>query len=176
MTKPKRTSIPIATQRRLLMESGLRCAVPQCSGQWPTLQFHHIDENPSNHADSNLLLLCPTHHQMVTSKHIDRKTCEGLKSLVTTLSGIGADPERTKAGLQLRDILAELQANLILFQDTSFQQPATEECIRASDTSHWITYLHLEATFTISTNPFIRPYMIVLRAWMIYKDVWTLAN
>lgn len=62
---------------------------------------------------------------MVTSKHIDRKTCEGLKSLVTKLSGIEADPARTKAGLQLRDVLAELQANLILFQDISFQQPAT---------------------------------------------------
>lgn len=89
------------------------------------MQFHHIDENPSNHADSNLLLLCPTHHQMVTSKHIDRKLCESLKSLVTKLSGIETDPVRMKAGLQLRDVLAELQANLILFQDVSFRQPAT---------------------------------------------------
>lgn len=115
-----RKHIPRDVTRELLIECGLKCSVPQCPIQWPTLQRHHIDENPSNNDNANLLLLCPTHHQMVTSGNIDRKTCEMLKGLIGTISKVGSTPETTIRNRLLYSLISELHANLMLFADLSF--------------------------------------------------------
>lgn len=120
-----RKTIPVDVMRSVMIESGLKCAVPQCSGQWPTLQFHHIDENPSNNIASNLLLLCPTHHQMVTSRHLDRKTCRKLKDLVSEISNLDSTIVGTKQSQLLFSLMTELFSNLILFADPSFHDLGT---------------------------------------------------
>ncbi|GAB4227830.1 MAG: hypothetical protein Kow00121_56610 [Elainellaceae cyanobacterium] len=119
MTK-ERKSIPKDVSRRLLIEAGFKCSVPQCSVQWPTLQFHHIDENPANNCLENILLLCPTHHQMVTSKHIDRKTCEILKNLLRVTSETNILSDVLSKNKLMFALIAELHANLMLFSDQSF--------------------------------------------------------
>lgn len=115
-----RKHIPTDVTRELLIECGFKCSIPQCPIQWPTLQRHHIDENPSNNDNANLLLLCPTHHQMVTSGYIDRKTCETLKQLLIATSKVETTPEATIRNRLLFSLISELHANLILFADISF--------------------------------------------------------
>src|SRR6056297_1145113 len=83
-----RKHIPNQIRRELLLECGYRCSVPRCDVQWPTLQFHHIDEDPSNNSSSNLLVLCPTHHQWATSGHIDRKHCATVKESILAFAAV----------------------------------------------------------------------------------------
>ena len=54
----RRPSIPKSLRDRVLEEYNHRCAI--CGADRPHL--HHIDENPSNNIDLNLLPLCPNHH------------------------------------------------------------------------------------------------------------------
>lgn len=118
--KKDRQHIPIEITRSLLIECGYKCSVPQCSTQWPTLQQHHIDGNPSNNEIGNILMLCPTHHQMVTSGHIDRKSCEMLKGLLNTFNQLEQSPKVQTRNQLLYSLVAELCANLMLFADRSF--------------------------------------------------------
>jgi hypothetical protein len=113
--------------RRLLIECGFKCSVPQCSVQWPTLHQHHIDENPSNNDMSNILMLCPTHHQMVTSKHIDRKTCEMLKELLSTFSQYVPSPDSQANNMLLCSLVSELVMNMLLLSDDRFHQLVSSE-------------------------------------------------
>ncbi|NLX04919.1 MAG: HNH endonuclease [Phycisphaerae bacterium] len=53
-----RTKIPPKVAREVLDEYRHRCAI--CGGDKP--QFHHVDEDPSNHDPMNLLPLCPNCH------------------------------------------------------------------------------------------------------------------
>jgi len=53
-----RPSIPKSLRDRVLNEYNHRCAV--CGGDRPHL--HHIDEDPTNNVELNLLPLCPNHH------------------------------------------------------------------------------------------------------------------
>lgn len=121
--RKNRIHIPQNITRELLIECGFKCSVPLCPIQWPTLQRHHIDENPSNNDNGNLLLLCPTHHQMVTSGHIDNATCKMLKQLLSSLSKIEPAPEAKIRNKLLYSLISELHANLILFADSSFYDP-----------------------------------------------------
>lgn len=54
-----RKAIPKALLQKLLYESSYACVVCQqrCS------HVHHIDQNNSNNAESNLVVLCATHHE-----------------------------------------------------------------------------------------------------------------
>src|SRR5258708_2128569 len=54
-----RRSIPQLRLQKLLYESSYVCVVCQqrCS------HVHHIDQNNSNNAESNLVVLCATHHE-----------------------------------------------------------------------------------------------------------------
>ena len=118
--KKDRQHIPVSIKRSLLIECGYKCSVPQCSTQWPTLQQHHIDGNPANNEIGNILMLCPNHHQMVTSGHIDRASCEILKELLNTFNQLEQSPKAQIRNQLLFSLIAELCANLILLFDRSF--------------------------------------------------------
>lgn len=122
-----RVNIPNDTTRQLLIECGFKCAVPQCSIQWPTLQHHHIDEDPANNDIRNILMLCPTHHQMVTSKHIDHKTCEMLKDLLTRLDQGELSLHNQTENTLLYTLVSELVMNIHTLSDRKFHQPASAE-------------------------------------------------
>lgn len=53
-----RRPIPIALKQKLLYESQYCCSICQKSG----CQIHHIDQNHSNNAEENLIVLCTAHH------------------------------------------------------------------------------------------------------------------
>lgn len=53
-----RSAVPKATREAVLAEFKGACAI--CAAHSP--QLHHIDENPQNHAASNLIPLCPNCH------------------------------------------------------------------------------------------------------------------
>jgi hypothetical protein len=91
--------------------------------QWPTLHFHHIDEEPSNSLIGNLLVLCPTHHQMATSKNIDRKHCQLLKRLLVEFSLFEIPPEGKARVKLLFSLGAELHINLSILTDSVFDVP-----------------------------------------------------
>jgi len=57
-----------------------------------TLDFHHIDQDPSNNEPDNLIVLCSNHHRMATDGRVDRKACLAIKKSLagyTTLHGGG---------------------------------------------------------------------------------------
>lgn len=82
-----RPSIPRRVQDELLLESGYKCAVPQCRSAHG-LVFHHIDGDPSDTGPANLIVLCATHHRMATgpSPKLDRGACEMLKQTLRELN------------------------------------------------------------------------------------------
>jgi hypothetical protein len=53
-----RAAIPAKTRTRVLTEFNHKCAI--CGKEKPHL--HHIDENPENNSDRNLIPLCPNCH------------------------------------------------------------------------------------------------------------------
>lgn len=78
--KPRKERIPIPkeTQRKLLVESGHKCSVPLCN-ESHSLEFHHINGDPSDNRESNLIVFCRNHHAMAERGKIDRKECESYK-------------------------------------------------------------------------------------------------
>lgn len=70
----KRIPIPEPTKRRLLVECGHECTIPSCHEK-ANLEFHHINSNPLDNRDENLIVLCPNHHAMADRGKIDRKAC-----------------------------------------------------------------------------------------------------
>lgn len=59
----KRTKIPKSVENEILSRSNNRC----CICQTPFIQFHHVDENPSNNAIENIAPLCPNCHTQAHS-------------------------------------------------------------------------------------------------------------
>lgn len=76
-----RVPIPAGVQREIYVEAGYRCSLARCPHEIG-LEIHHIDEDPSNNAPGNLLLLCANHHSLATAKKIDRKACAQIKGLL----------------------------------------------------------------------------------------------
>lgn len=58
MPSQTRTTIPAKIRERVLAEFNHRCAI--CGKDKPHL--HHIDENPQNNTETNLIPLCPNCH------------------------------------------------------------------------------------------------------------------
>ena len=86
MTK-KRKSLPLATKKLVLHESGYRCANPVCRTIL-TLDIHHLEyvsEVVDNSAE-NLLPLCPNCHTLHHSGHIPRESLRAWKMLLITLN------------------------------------------------------------------------------------------
>jgi hypothetical protein len=118
--KEQRETIPAITRRQLLLESGYKCSIPTCSIQMPTLQFHHIDENPSNSIKENLLILCPTHHQMVTSNVIDKKSCILLKEMLTKFEPFRISERQESKSKCILALSIELLLDKKLIEDQIF--------------------------------------------------------
>ena len=55
-----RSNLPTKTRNAVLSEFHHRCAI--CGTESPTI--HHIDENPANNAQENLIPLCPNCHYL----------------------------------------------------------------------------------------------------------------
>ncbi|MEZ5952744.1 MAG: HNH endonuclease signature motif containing protein [Hyphomonas sp.] len=60
MEKKSRTPIPDNVSAQILVEADRTCCV--CRDPSKAIQIHHIDENPSNNAPENLVVLCLEHH------------------------------------------------------------------------------------------------------------------
>lgn len=60
-----RLTIPKKLRHKISYDSQYRCAVCQERGG----HIHHIDEDPSNNSEENLILLCNTHHDEAHTHH-----------------------------------------------------------------------------------------------------------
>lgn len=63
----KRIKIPNITAMRIFYKSAKTCAV--CKNNNKPLFIHHIDENPSNNNEENLILICAECHNEAHTKH-----------------------------------------------------------------------------------------------------------
>lgn len=88
--------IPLSeeTKRKLLVESGHKCSIIGCEVK-EDLIFHHINFNPSDNREENIIVLCPNHAAQADKKKITRKACEEYKrKLMQGL--VGKEPESIK--------------------------------------------------------------------------------
>jgi hypothetical protein len=76
--RKKRIAIPREIERKLLVESGHKCSVSRCN-ESHSLEIHHINGDPSDNRESNLIVLCPNHHALAESGKIDRKALVAYK-------------------------------------------------------------------------------------------------
>lgn len=74
MTK-RRAEIPRALKYKLLVEANHSCTICGRSG----VQIHHIDGNPANNAEDNLIVLCPAHHDEAEKS----KSSKGISANLT---------------------------------------------------------------------------------------------
>jgi len=77
----KRIKIPSQIQIRVLYKSAKACAVCRNNGD---LHFHHIDQNPSNNSEDNIIVLCTHCHDEAHTKHslsqnLDKEKLIGFK-------------------------------------------------------------------------------------------------
>jgi hypothetical protein len=91
---PNRPQIPAQMKRDVLIESGYRCAIPQC-GQ---IQFdiHHIVPwaTVHEHTFDNLIALCANCHRRVTNGEIDGKAIKQIKANLAVLGNRYGELER----------------------------------------------------------------------------------
>ena len=111
--RKERVPIPKETQRKLLVESGHKCSVPLCN-ESHSLEFHHINNDPSDNRESNLIVFCRNHHAMAERGKIDRKECRSYKERLKQIrpeetlkekverEGISVIPENPFVSLILR--------------------------------------------------------------------------
>lgn len=69
-----RPHIPEKLKRRVLIEAGHRCAIPEC--RYPHVVIHHIIPwaKCKEHKYKNLIALCPNCHARADKGEIDRKS------------------------------------------------------------------------------------------------------
>ena len=74
MAKKNRTKIPQVNKVRAILQKEINSKCPNCENtDVGHFEIHHIDENPENNQNENLILLCPICHSKITKKdiHID---------------------------------------------------------------------------------------------------------
>lgn len=87
-----------------------------CQIQWPYLEFHHIDEDPSNTVSVNLLPLCPTHHEMATKGYLDKKSCSQIRENLSEFEKFGRGNASTENSM-LFALCGEIACNLFILED-----------------------------------------------------------
>lgn len=74
-----RPALPAELRRRVLVESGHRCAIPTC--RYIDVDIHHIVPwmTRLSHEYENLIALCPNCHRRADKGEIDRKALRNYK-------------------------------------------------------------------------------------------------
>ena len=82
----ERPAIPAELKRKILIEAGHRCAIPQC--RFPTTEIAHIEpyEKVKEHKYENLIALCPNCHTRADKGEIDRKSLRIYKCILQRLT------------------------------------------------------------------------------------------
>lgn len=71
MAKKNRTKIPQVNKVRAILQKEINSKCPNCENtDVGHFEIHHIDENPENNQNENLILLCPICHSKITKKDI----------------------------------------------------------------------------------------------------------
>jgi len=83
-----RPSVPAEIKRRILIESGYRCAVPTC--RFPITENAHIVSwaKTQDHSYENLVALCPNCHTMYDSGKIERAAIIAYKKKLIFLNDV----------------------------------------------------------------------------------------
>jgi hypothetical protein len=83
----KRKPIPKRVKLDVLTEAGYQCAVPTCRTIL-SLDIHHIDQVSEGGGNdlTNLIALCPTHHDMYHKKLISKDSIYAWKLMLVSLS------------------------------------------------------------------------------------------
>ena len=83
-----RPAIPTEVKRRILMESGYRCAVPTC--RFPITEKAHIISwaESQDHSYENLIALCPNCHTMYDKGTIERAAIIAYKKKLMFLNDV----------------------------------------------------------------------------------------
>ena len=83
-----RPAIPIGIKRRLLIESGYRCAIPTC--RYPITENAHIFSwaESGDHGHHNLIALCPNCHTRYDSGEITKEAIIYYKKKLMFLNDV----------------------------------------------------------------------------------------
>jgi hypothetical protein len=92
-----RVAIPVSVKREVLIEASYRCAVPRCLDAI-AIDVHHIDGNPANNDQSNLIALCPTCH---AAFHRKTYSVEAIRFWKLMLQQLNAAYDRNTINLLL---------------------------------------------------------------------------
>jgi hypothetical protein len=133
----KRPSMPQDVRRKVLIEASYRCAVPRCLTPL-AIDVHHIDENPANNDESNLIALCPTCH---AAFHRKTYAVEAIKFWKLMLQQLNAAYDRNAINLLV--MLSKLE------QASGFRYEVTGDGFQA--------FSPLVASGLVKVNVFHRP-------------------
>lgn len=93
--KKSRTKIPQETKVRAMLQKEIGSICPFCDNEDAGhFQIHHIDDDPSNHAMENLLLVCAGCHSKITKNDISQ--IDVLKRKVQLTSGAVQKQQKAK--------------------------------------------------------------------------------
>ncbi len=79
--KKRRKAVPKQIEARLKVEAGHKCTIWSCPEKYP-LEKHHIDGNPANNDEDNIIYLCANHHKMADDGKISQYECHLYKKLL----------------------------------------------------------------------------------------------
>lgn len=79
--KKRRKAVPKEIETRLKVEAGHKCTIWSCPEKYP-LEMHHIDGNPANNDEDNIIYLCANHHKMADDGKISQDACHLYKKLL----------------------------------------------------------------------------------------------
>ena len=83
----ERKPIPRDIQLQLLIRCGYKCSVPRC-GITESLEFHHINKNPSDNRKENIIVFCAVHHHLADKGKVSVKACRVMKQMLPDLDGL----------------------------------------------------------------------------------------
>ncbi|MEX1908628.1 HNH endonuclease [Janibacter sp. Y6] len=89
-----RPGIPASMKRDVLIESGYRCAMPQCGAH--VVDIEHIEDwaKVKKHEFHNLIALCPNCHRLVTKGDIPKLAVKQIKANLSVLNHRYGEIER----------------------------------------------------------------------------------
>ena len=107
-SKKIRAKIPREGKVRAELQKEINSVCPFCSSDdVGHFEIHHIDEDPSNNKNDNLLLLCPTCHSKITKRDIT------LSEVILTKKKIITGLEKRKVPLSKDILIRASVANVI---------------------------------------------------------------